>query len=363
MTEIGGRCVCESEGVNNKTAALSWPLLVINSSTFYDHHVLIDERTHAHTNVKSPQLMPITSPTHKHVFPFLPSPRGGRWPAGGQTRAGAGGEKITPYSVPFSSHLSCWLLSSSLLFTLLSTSFHSICAVAASIHSLLILRSVTSLSSPPTPCSGARGSHRKRCPTNTHPSPLLWAHCQRSEEQGTVQYVRTAQSVALTNAVGWSAVTWWIYKGSFTHHVNAGSHFSHTSYCCTGKQWLKGFTFDKKIISWARPVLLALPSNNRPNKLWVGMWVTPSGQWFPPVWLMGRSKAMLTSYPLLSEQWKRSWVMDINLTSCILWIFSMGIGPGAKGRESTAKVITRNEGGWNKERIAVTAQMVGPVGC
>lgn len=173
-------------------------------------------------------------------------------------------------------------------------------------------RSVTSLSSPPTPCSGARGSHRKRCPTNTHPSPLLWAHCQRSEEQGTVQYVRTAQSVALTNAVGWSAVTWWIYKGSFTHHVNAGSHFTHTSYCCTGKQWLKGFTFDKKIISWARPVLLALPSNNRPNKLWVGMWVTPSGQWFPPVWLTGRSKAMLTSYPLLSEQWKRSWVMDIN---------------------------------------------------
>lgn len=80
-------CVCVEVWVINTTVVLPWPHLGINSSAFYDHHTLIDG--HTHTNVKSPQLMSITTPTHKHEFPSLPSPRGGRWPAGGQKWAGA----------------------------------------------------------------------------------------------------------------------------------------------------------------------------------------------------------------------------------------------------------------------------------
>lgn len=52
------------------------------------------------------------------------------------------------------------------------------------------------LPSPLTPCSGARGSRRRRCPRNTPLFPLPWARCRRSEEQGTVWYVRrTAKSI------------------------------------------------------------------------------------------------------------------------------------------------------------------------
>lgn len=132
----------------------------------------------------------------------------GRWPAGGQRR------KQARYSI--------YLLPHHFFFVPFHhfSTFLYLCCMCKRMNSLsqCLLRSTACLRSPLTPCSGAQGSHHRQCLWTTPLFPPAWAHCQRSEEEGTVQCMRGLIRDALYSWVRWCSVTFhegWVMARDF----------------------------------------------------------------------------------------------------------------------------------------------------
>lgn len=159
---------------------LSWPLLIINSSALYDHHTLIDWRAHAYKCQITTASVHHLPPLINMIFPsFHHTLVDGQLVVRNELTVP---EKDNTQSLYFSflplffsifpSLFSPFTISKISSF-LISSSFLYLCHVC--IHSFIqyIVISMTWPSSPLTPCSGAQGSHHRRCPQNTPLFPHL----------------------------------------------------------------------------------------------------------------------------------------------------------------------------------------------